>query len=83
MAGSQRSVLVGDMKTMIEKRKITHALNATRFAKSVTDSARNIPKIIFLLIMVNKNPIHFTVQLKVEFKTLIFITNLTKFNDSK
>jgi hypothetical protein len=35
-------------------------------------------KIIFLLITVNKNPIHLKIQLKGELKTFIFILNLTK-----
>ena len=45
MADSQRMVLIDDMKITIEKRKIIHALNATRFARSVMDSTRNIAKI--------------------------------------
>ena len=43
----------------------------------------NNPKIIFLLIIITTNLIHFLIQLKVELKTLIFISNLTKFKDSK
>ena len=45
--------------------------------------SKNKPTIIFLLIMALTNLIHFDLQLKVEHKTLIFITNLTKFKDSK
>ena len=37
----------------------------------------NNPETIFLLIIVIENPIHFKIQLKVELKTLIFIS---KFN---
>ena len=33
----------------------------------------NNPKTIFLLIIVDKNLIHFVIQLKVELRTLIFI----------
>ena len=43
----------------------------------------NNPKIIFLVIIIVVNLIHFVIQLKVELKTLIFISNLTKFKGSK
>ena len=35
------------------------------------------PKIIFLLIIIDRNPIHFQIQLKLELKKAIFIS---KFN---
>ena len=50
---------------------------AVGVAQAPNELKINNPKIIFLLITVDTNLIHFKIQLKIELKTLIFIS---KFN---